>query len=45
MLHPAGCCEDLVRLESPTNTECYFNSDISCDRSGMYKNEREELNA
>ena len=33
MLHLAECCEDLVRLKSPTNTECYFNSDILCDRS------------
>ncbi len=33
MLHKAVCCEDFVRLESPTNTECYFNSDILCDRS------------
>jgi len=33
MLHLAVCYEDLVRLERPTSTECYFNSDILCDRS------------
>ena len=40
MLHLAGRCEDLVRLESLTNTECYSNSDTLCDRSRDTQNER-----